>query len=71
MDLKLSEELKTAAWRKSSFSGDNGECLEVAPLSGGRVGVRDTERPDLQPYVVSAPVWAAFVYGAKEGEFDF
>ncbi|MBT2231253.1 DUF397 domain-containing protein [Nonomuraea sp. NEAU-A123] len=71
MDLKLSEELRTADWRKSSFSGDNGDCLEVAPLSAGRVGIRDTEQPDMQPYVVSASVWAAFMDGAKRGEFDF
>jgi hypothetical protein len=71
MDLELSEELRTAVWRKSSFSGDNGDCLEVAPLSAGRVGIRDTERPDMRPYVVSASVWAAFMDGAKRGEFDF
>ncbi|WP_219467134.1 DUF397 domain-containing protein [Nonomuraea rhizosphaerae] len=71
MDVELNEALSTAAWRKSSFSGDNGNCLEVAPLAGGRVGLRDTERPDLEPYVVSAAVWAAFTSGARSGEFDF
>ncbi|MER7212283.1 MULTISPECIES: DUF397 domain-containing protein [Streptosporangium] len=48
-----------------------GNCLEVAPLSGGRVGIRDTEVPDQAPFVVSASVWDAFVDGAKKGEFDF
>jgi hypothetical protein len=71
MELELNEELATAAWRKSSFSGDNGNCIEVAPLTNGRVAIRDTERPDMKPYVVSAPVWAAFTSGAKAGEFDF
>jgi hypothetical protein len=63
--------LDSAAWRKASASGDTGNCIEVAPLSGGRVGMRDTERPDVAPYVVSGPVFAAFVDGVKKGEFDF
>ncbi|WP_347696463.1 DUF397 domain-containing protein [Nonomuraea sp. B12E4] len=67
----MNEELTTAAWRKSSFSGDNGNCLEVAPLSKGRVGIRDTEQSNMQPYVVSASVWDAFTKAVKAGEFDF
>ncbi|MEU8200654.1 DUF397 domain-containing protein [Streptosporangium sp. NPDC049046] len=68
----LNDELKIAAWRKATKSGPNGgDCLEVAPLSGGRVGLRDTEAPELAPFVVSASVWDAFIDGAKKGEFDF
>ncbi|MFF0574845.1 DUF397 domain-containing protein [Streptosporangium saharense] len=70
--MNLSEELENASWRKATRSGeDGGECLEVAPLSGGRVGIRDTEAPDQAPYVVRAAVWDAFIDGAKKGEFDF
>ncbi|GAA1021276.1 transcriptional regulator [Acrocarpospora pleiomorpha] len=70
MDLR--DELANAAWRKASFSGSNGgNCIEVAPLSNGRVGIRDTESPDQPPFVVTAGVWTAFVNGAKAGEFDF
>lgn len=70
--MDLSEELRTAAWRKATKSGSNGgDCLEVAPLSGRRVGLRDTEAPGQAPFVVSAGVWAAFLDGAKSGEFDF
>ncbi|WP_214107976.1 DUF397 domain-containing protein [Acrocarpospora catenulata] len=70
--MDLNDELAAAAWRKASFSGGNGgNCLEVAPLSGGRVGLRDTEAPHQEPFVVSASVWTAFVKGAKSGEFDF
>ncbi|MEV8633062.1 DUF397 domain-containing protein [Streptosporangium sp. NPDC051023] len=68
----LSVELETAAWRKATKSGSNdGNCIEVAPLSGGRVGLRDTEAPGQAPFVVSAGVWDAFIDGAKKGEFDF
>ncbi|MFC4585380.1 DUF397 domain-containing protein [Sphaerisporangium corydalis] len=70
--MDLSDELKSAAWRKAAMSGSNqGNCLEVAPLSGGRVGVRDSEAPEKGPFVVSAGVWDAFIDGAKKGEFDF
>ncbi len=70
--MDLTEELRTAAWRKASRSASNGgDCLEVAPLQGGRVGLRDTEAPEKAPFVVSASVWDAFVDGAKKGEFDF
>ncbi|MEU7835912.1 DUF397 domain-containing protein [Nonomuraea sp. NPDC049129] len=72
MNEELSDELAAAAWRKAKASGsNNGNCLEVAPLSGGRVGIRDTEAPDQTPYVVRDSVWAAFIDGAKKGEFDF
>ncbi|GGL03894.1 transcriptional regulator [Sphaerisporangium melleum] len=70
--MDLIEELQNAAWRKARKSGPNqGNCLEVAPLSGGRVGLRDTEAPERAPFVVSASVWDAFIEGAKKGEFDF
>ncbi|MFG1962416.1 DUF397 domain-containing protein [Nonomuraea sp. NPDC049028] len=72
MSEELSKELAGADWRKAKASGaNNGNCLEVAPLSGGRVGIRDTEAPDQAPYVVRDSVWAAFIDGAKKGEFDF
>lgn len=70
--MDLNEELRTAEWRKASKSGSNqGNCLEVAPLSEGRVGIRDTEAPHQPPFVVRASVWEAFIDGAKKGEFDF
>ncbi|MEU6727900.1 DUF397 domain-containing protein [Nonomuraea wenchangensis] len=72
IDDELAVELRNAQWRKASFSGaDGGDCIEVAPLSGDRIGIRDTERPDLTPWVVRGSVFRAFVLGAKDGEFDF
>jgi len=38
-------DLSRAAWRKSSHSGANGDCVEVA-ASPNIVAVRDSKRPD-------------------------
>lgn len=57
-------------WRTSTFSGDNGgSCVEVAPLPEG-IAVRDTKDRTLIPHVHSAPAWAAFVAGVRDGAFD-
>ncbi|MEU8206583.1 DUF397 domain-containing protein [Streptosporangium sp. NPDC049046] len=70
--MDLTAELETAVWRKATRStGNGGDCIEIAPLSRGHVAIRDTEAPDQAPYVVRSEVWAAFIDGAKKGEFDF
>lgn len=37
-------EIPAAAWQKSSYSGDQGECVELAPCSR-LVAVRDSKNP--------------------------
>jgi hypothetical protein len=56
-------------WFKSSFSAA-GNCVEVAHLPGGGVAVRDTKDRAKTPHVYTRPEWAAFLAGAKNGEFD-
>jgi hypothetical protein len=57
-------------WRTSTFSGDNGgSCVEVAALPAG-VAVRDTKDRTRVPHVHSAPAWAAFLAGVRDGAFD-
>jgi hypothetical protein len=71
VDEATAELLRTAQWRTATRSGEAGDCIEVAPLADGRVGLRDSEHPEKPAYVVSPSVWAAFIDGAKKGEFDF
>jgi hypothetical protein len=65
-------DLSRAHWRKSSFSMGGGDCLEVAFLDSGEVGLRDAKNGDQGPVLVFTPSeWQAFLSGAKDGEFDF
>jgi hypothetical protein len=57
-------------WVKSSFSFANGNCVEVAGLPDGRVGVRhskDVTGPILR---FTSDEWHAFLGGVRNGEFD-
>ncbi|MEU4511562.1 DUF397 domain-containing protein [Nonomuraea wenchangensis] len=66
------EELASAAWRKATASGGTGgDCVEVAPLDGGRVAVRDSKDRSGPALVFTASEWAAFKDGMSRGEFDF
>ena len=63
-------DLAGAAWRKSSHSNGATNCVEVAMLEDGSVGVRHSRRPDAEVIVYSRSEWAAFVAGVKAAEFE-
>ncbi|HEX2144365.1 MAG TPA: DUF397 domain-containing protein [Glycomyces sp.] len=68
------QELAGIAWKISSRSSDNGgSCVEAGPLADdfGRVAVRHSHHPDGSVIVYTRAEWAAFLAGAKDGEFDF
>lgn len=63
--------LSGMAWRKSSYSGDNGgNCVEVAELSGGARAVRDSKDQAGPALVFTPDQWQAFVSSARRGDFD-
>lgn len=57
-------------WVKSSSSYSNGNCIEVASLPDGQIGVRDSKDPDGAVLRFTPDEWQAFLGGARNGEFD-
>lgn len=57
-------------WRISSFSGNNGTCVQVATLSDGRIAVRNSTQPDDGPILFTRTEMNAWLSGVKAGEFD-
>ncbi|MET9178218.1 DUF397 domain-containing protein [Kitasatospora aureofaciens] len=62
-------ELSGLVWRKSSHSGAQSECVEVADGVIGLVPVRDSKDPEGPVLVFPAGAWASFLSGVKGGEF--
>jgi Domain of unknown function (DUF397) len=57
-------------WVKSSFSGPNGNCVEVAGLPDGKVAVRNSRLRQGAHLYFTGPEWQAFLGGVRNGEFD-
>ncbi|MFF7643518.1 DUF397 domain-containing protein [Streptomyces canus] len=53
--------LPGAAWRASSYSGGQGNCVEVADNLPALVPVRDSKRPSGPALAFSPRAWSAFV----------
>ncbi|MFJ3221225.1 DUF397 domain-containing protein [Kitasatospora sp. NPDC086801] len=56
-------------WRKSKYSGNQGNCIEVADGFRHLVPVRDSKAPDGPRLAFSSDAWAAFVTGVKASDF--
>lgn len=55
-----------AVWRKSSYSGAQGDCVEAAPAASG-VTLRHSEHPTAGMISFPYTAWAAFVRDASQG----
>ncbi|SDC51285.1 DUF397 domain-containing protein [Actinokineospora iranica] len=59
-----SDKLADARWFKSSWSGPNGECVEVAFLGDGEVATRDSKVGGTESVLLfGSSQWDAFVRG--------
>ncbi|MBF6076804.1 DUF397 domain-containing protein [Nocardia beijingensis] len=65
----MSIDLTKAAWFKSSHSGPNQDCVEVAYLEAGLIGMRDSKNPAGPALLFTRSAWEAFTAGVAEGAF--
>ena len=63
------EHIDNSCWHKSSYSGNGGNCVEVASNLTGIVTVRDSKNVSGPVLVVSDQAWLEFTEGIKAGEF--
>lgn len=59
-----------SSWVKSSLSFASGNCVEVASLSDGTIGLRNSRDSDGPVLRFTPDEWHAFLGGAQKGEFD-
>ncbi|MFF5496082.1 DUF397 domain-containing protein [Streptomyces aquilus] len=59
------QDLTGAPWRKSSYSGTSGDCVEVAPTPTTHIAIRDSKAPTLGHLRVTPTPFTAFVQWLK------
>jgi Domain of unknown function (DUF397) len=58
-------DVSRAEWHKSSYSSQDGNCVEVARNLPGLVAVRDSKHPDRAKLMVSQETWLVFIRGVR------
>ena len=62
-------DLSRAVWRKSTYSGGNGSCVEVAYI-GNFVAVRDSKDKTGPRLILTPDAWRRFMQSVKVGARD-
>jgi Domain of unknown function (DUF397) len=63
-------DLSHAKWRKSSYSANGGNCVEVTTHLPSIIVVRDSKDPHGPRLTLRDQAWSEFVQGVRRGEFD-
>ncbi|PYC66660.1 DUF397 domain-containing protein [Streptomyces tateyamensis] len=63
----MQRELSATTWRKSSFSGQGANCIEIAESFPSMVPVRDSKDPEGPVLTFPDQAFAAFVTAVKSG----
>ncbi|MFI7195390.1 DUF397 domain-containing protein [Nocardia nova] len=66
----MSVDLPTANWFKSRRSGAGKDCVEVAHLTNGTVGVRDSKNPTGPALLFTPDECDALTTGIQDGKFQ-
>ncbi|MFI2279595.1 DUF397 domain-containing protein [Nocardia beijingensis] len=61
----MNGDLSGANWFKSSHSESGSQCVEVAWLDSGMIGVRDSKNPTGPALVFAPGEWDAFTTGMQ------
>lgn len=64
------DSLRGSAWRKSSYSGAVGNCVELSHLDDGNVAVRNSRNPHGPALVWSRTGVSELVAAVRTGEVD-
>jgi hypothetical protein len=62
-------DLSRTRWRTSTYSGGNGDCVEIGTL-GQAVAVRDSKHPTVPGLFVSRGTWRSFIRAVKTGVYE-
>jgi len=60
-------DLSRAEWRKSSYSSQNGACVEVATNLPGAVAIRDSKDPGGPVLLIPAAGWRVYLRALATG----
>ncbi|MEU6830189.1 DUF397 domain-containing protein [Nocardia beijingensis] len=66
----MNADLSAANWFKSSYSSAEKDCVEVAFLREGGIGVRDSKNPTGPALVFWPSDWDSFTARITSGELD-
>lgn len=57
---------QTLIWQKSTYSGEEGDCVELAATSGGSVLIRESDEPGVVLSTTPSAL-ARFLHAIKRG----